>query len=307
MNIWAIRPKEKLQRRPPLAAVRSAISPPPPSPPGKRQKKVSDSSSSVRGDGSSFAAITDTSGGGGSIGSSLALHRSARKWLDGCVNTSTLESALPSSEYWRERKAFRFYKDLHCVIERYAKTAKSALDVGSSLPPFINTLPWIGTKVILGPRFAGNVGKGGKEILSLQRIEAKFGVKAIKADFLAWQPPNDWQPVPGALPLYDLILCSEVVEHVESPSVFVRKLLAMGRVVVLSVPYLWDGCDHTRCHHKTNKISRQKIESWAGRPPQAFDIVEEANGDRRIICVYEFRPISSALSGVGRNGHLRNP
>ena len=35
---------------------------------------------------------------------------------------------------------------------------------------------------LLGPRFAGNVGTGGKEILSLRRIEEKFGVKAVNAE-----------------------------------------------------------------------------------------------------------------------------
>jgi hypothetical protein len=233
--------------------------------------------------------------------SSLALHRSARKWLEGCVNASSLETALPSSEYWRERRSFRFYKHLLCIIQRYAHAAKSALDVGSSLPPFLNALPWIQQKAIVGPRFAGNVGKGGKEILSLPRIEAKFGVTAHQADFLAWQPERGGATTPG--PLYDLIICSEVVEHVEQPSAFVRKLLALGRVVVLSVPYMWEACDNTQCHHKTHKITRQRIEAWAGRSPQAFDIVEEASGDRRIICVYDYR--AQAEPGAMTAPHAR--
>ena len=176
------------------------------------------------------------------------------------------------------------------MAQRYGSSARSVLDVGSSLPPFVNALTWTTQRTILGPRFAGNVGKGGGEILSLSRIEEKFGVAAVKADFLEWQPP----PRGGvdassraSSPPFDLVLCSEVVEHVERPREFVRKLLATGKVVVLSVPYRWDACDNTRCHHKTNQITRDKIAAWAGRQPLAFDIVEEADsGDRRIICVY---------------------
>ena len=61
---------------------------------------------------SSANAPTATAGG------SLALHKSARKWLDSCVNASKLESALPSSEYWRQRRQYAFYKHLHCALQR---------------------------------------------------------------------------------------------------------------------------------------------------------------------------------------------
>lgn len=247
---------------------------------------------------------SDSENGGGG-GSSIALHRTAKQWLDSCVNASTISSALPSSEYWRGRRQYAFYKHLHCVLQRYAGSATSALDVGSALPPFLNALPWLQSRTILGwPRFAGNVGKGGVEVLSTKRVAEKFGVTAIQADFLTWQPP----PGPAttatatgsaatsaagatatgaAAPVYDVVLCSEVVEHVPKPKEFVRKLLKTGRTVVLAVPYKWDPCDDTKCHHLNNKISRDQIAQWAGRQPHAYDVVEEASGEQRIICVYK--------------------
>ena len=211
--------------------------------------------------------------------SSLALHRSAKQWLDTCVNTSTVESALPSSEYWRERRHYAFYKHLHCVLKRYAASSKSALDVGSSIPPFLNALTWLEERTILGPRFAGNVRKGGAEMLAPARIEQKYGVTAILADFLEWVPPAGTRP-------YELVLCSEVVEHVPKPREFVRKLLAVGKLVVLSVPYKW-APSHDDAHHLNNRITRDKIASWAGRQPNAYDLVEEESGEQRIICVYK--------------------
>lgn len=258
-NIWAIQPKQRAPRRrvspPPPPPIPSSA--PPPSPP----PAPSDAPATA------------------SVSNSLALHKASKQWLDTCVNTSTIESALPSSEYWRQRRHYDFYKHLECVVKRYAASAKTALDVGSSLPPYLNALPWLEERTILGPRFAGNVKKGGTEMLSTARIAQKFGVVAIQADFL------DWTPAAGGRP-YDLVLCSEVVEHVPKPKEFVRKLLTVGRVVVLSVPYRW-APSHDDAHHLNNKITRDRIASWAGRQPNAYDIVEEEGGEQRIICVYK--------------------
>ena len=39
------------------------------------------------------------------------------------------------------------------------------------------------------------------------------------------------------------MLCTEVVEHIAKPREFMRKLLAIGHTVVLSVPYRWASCE----------------------------------------------------------------
>ena len=124
--------------------------------------------------------------------SSIALHNSphARRWLDGCVNRSSVEDALSSSEYWRQRRFFLLYKHLYCVLAHYAANATSVLDVGSALPPFVNALGWISQRTIIGPKFAGNVAKYGGELFGLPRIQTKYKVSAIQADFLEWSPPG---------------------------------------------------------------------------------------------------------------------
>eukprot|EP00966_Prymnesium_polylepis_P030607 712445-Prymnesium_polylepis.1 len=58
---------------------------------------------------------------------------------------------------------------------------------------------------------------------------------------------------------------AQVIEHVSQPWPFVQKLLRTGAVVVLSVPYRWQPCEHVRCHHKQNAITREMITIWAGR------------------------------------------
>ena len=70
-------------------------------------------------------------------------------------------TTLGKSEYWRSRRNFSYYKHLYCVVARYAAGANLAIDVGSALPPFVNTFGWIEHRTILGPYFAGNVAKDG--------------------------------------------------------------------------------------------------------------------------------------------------
>ena len=229
----------------------------------------------------------DAAATGSATDSSVVLHKSARAWLAQCASAAgrTLNASLPSSEYWRERRFFLFYRHLYCIVHRYAAEADSVLDVGSAIPPFVNALGWISHRTILGPRFAGNVAKGGADMFSVARIESKFNVSAVLADFLEWQPASS----PAAQPLFDLVLCTEVVEHIARPREFVQKLLNTGRIIVLSVPYRWGSCDHgkSKCHHLQNHITRSRIASWADRLPHAYDIVEEPqSGERRIICVY---------------------
>ena len=289
-----------------LGALSPSPPPPPPWPPPVRRARPtrrSDAPSAAKavaaplpaaqttaaGAASTVAAVA--SAGGAADGTPVVLHKSARRWLTQCAEAAVahLAATLPSSEYWRQRKFFLFYRHLYCILSRYAPSATSVLDVGSAIPPYVNALRWVARRTILGPRFAGNVAKGGAEMFSLARIESKFNVSAVQADFLTWQPPAQ-AAAASARPMYDLVLCTEVVEHIAQPREFVRKLLQTGRTVVLSVPYKWGKCDTGRkysCHHLQNHITREKIAGWAGRPPSAYDVVEEPkSGERRIICVY---------------------
>jgi hypothetical protein len=60
-----------------------------------------------------------------------------------------------------------------------------------------------------------------------------------------------------------------VVEHVQGPAAFVRRLLEIGRTVVISVPYKWraalpnraDGAD--RFGHRNHNIDACTLRRWA--------------------------------------------
>lgn len=230
---------------------------------------------------------------GSSSAHPLALHHPHHhRWLESCINRTDPLASLGSSEYWRARRSYLFYRHLYCVTRRYGASAASALDVGSALPPFLSTLGWLRERTIVGPRFAGNVAKGGGDLYSLPRIQTKYNVTAVSADFLAWKPPGARVDRAGqwhGLPRFDLVLCSEVVEHIADPPRFVGKLLQMGARVVLAVPYKWKPCKE--CHHVQNEITRERIAEWAGRQPDAYDLVREPDqpgkpGRERIICVF---------------------
>eukprot|EP00959_Pyramimonas_sp_CCMP1952_P175883 3675295-Pyramimonas_sp.AAC.1 len=95
---------------------------------------------------------------------------------------------------------------------------------------------------------------------------------------MAWQAPHR----------YDLVICSQVVEHVDDAAAFVRKLLRIGRTVIVSVPYNWPRC--TACRHRYHRITKKLFRSWAGTAQAAAElVVKEREGgkfDSRLISIY---------------------
>ena len=45
-------------------------------------------------------------------------------------------------------------------------------------------------------------------------------VRMVVGDFNVWTPPTEWDPQP------DVVVCSQVIEHVDDPGKFMQKLLA---------------------------------------------------------------------------------
>lgn len=52
-------------------------------------------------------------------------------------------------------------------------------------------------------------------------------VSLIETDFYKFNPSEK----------YDLVICNQVMEHVDDPAAFAQKLLSIGKVVIASVPY----------------------------------------------------------------------
>ena len=159
--------------------------------------------------------------------------------------------------YWESRSGMNYYKEVLSLARKYAPGAKSIVDVGSFYTPFINRFGWIEEKVSLD--------------LRLGYLE---GARVIRADFYKWKPDKK----------YDLVICLQVLEHLEKPEIFARKLLKTGRVVIISVPYKWKrGLYH---RHIQDPVDEKKIIKWVGKNWKEHLIVED-NGLKRLIAVFK--------------------
>jgi hypothetical protein len=82
---------------------------------------------------------------------------------------------------------------------------------------------------------------------------------------------------------FDLVLCLQVLEHVEDPAAFASKLFRTGRIVIVSVPYKW--APDRAPGHRHDPVDEEKLRQWTGREPVATRVV--ADGAARLIAVYE--------------------
>jgi len=95
------------------------------------------------------------------------------------------------------------------------------------------------------------------------------GVSVIHEDFGNWQTDRR----------YDLVLCLQLLEHIDDPAAFVRKLFECAPTAIISVPYRWPA---TACsEHVHDPVDETKLKAWTGREPTAWNIVES-----RLVAVY---------------------
>lgn len=170
--------------------------------------------------------------------------------------------ALPGQEaaYWQRRQHMQYYREVIRLARAHAPEAKSVLDVGARDTPVLVELDWIGSRTAIDFEVAPDLP----------------GVTGIKGDFLEFQPA---QP-------FDLVICLQVLEHLDDPHRFAQKLFDTGRTVIISVPYQWPAgfCPQ----HPQDPIDEQKLLRWTERPPVEQAIVTD---DRlaRFIGVFEGR------------------
>lgn len=155
---------------------------------------------------------------------------------------------------------------------QFGRKAKSIIEVGCASNPFIKYLNWIQKRTCVAPYFA-DYGNG------LNKLEVGSIIEAVTADFMEYELPNNDK--------YDLLVCSQVVEHVQNPSAFVQKLIRSAKTSIISIPYKWEDCG-SNCGHNTHEISYNRILEWSQpHVPIYSTIVQEASLARRIIVVYQ--------------------
>ena len=60
-------------------------------------------------------------------------------------------------------------------------------------------------------------------------------IEKVTADFMEYELPNDNTK-------FDLLLCSQVLEHVPNPKPFLKKLLSTAKTCIISIPFNWKPC-----------------------------------------------------------------
>jgi len=164
-----------------------------------------------------------------------------------------------TEQYWESRRDAAYLRAVRGICDTIAGHAATVLDVGSSGTPI---LEW---------RRAG-----ARRLVSID-LRAPYvadGVESITHDFMGY-------PIEEP---FELVTCLQVLEHVPEPAEFARKLLATGRIVVVSVPYKWPkgACSF----HVHDPIDERLMLSWFGRPPDSQYVVREPNGVCRLVQVY---------------------
>jgi 2-polyprenyl-3-methyl-5-hydroxy-6-metoxy-1,4-benzoquinol methylase len=157
--------------------------------------------------------------------------------------------------YYNDRKEFHYYKKVKEILE--GLHLSSIIDIGCRKSPMMKGL---GKNVY-------------KAMLDIQEIPPIDGINMIRADFYTWKPDRK----------YDVVLCLQVLEHLDKPKKFAQKLLQVGKTVIISVPYKWKkgSCKY----HTQDPVDESKIKGWVGRDPDEQYIITD-NNRKRIICVY---------------------
>ena len=155
-------------------------------------------------------------------------------------------------------------------------------EVGCAKESFLKYLKWIDKRTCVAPYYVDyENGKHHEEAANLRKtsfIDAD-NVERVKADFMEYDLTKKQSK-------YDLLLCSQVVEHVADPAAFMKKLINAATTSIISVPYDWNNCGK-QCNHVSHHIKYETILEWS-KPhvPIYSSIVAEENNSRRIIVVF---------------------
>lgn len=165
-----------------------------------------------------------------------------------------------AADYWEKRKDTLYYQVFRVLTQGLSIKANSMIDIGSGGCPYLDWFPNVPNRASL----------------DIERPYTAPDIESITADFLNWQPSGT----------YDLVTCLQVLEHISDAGAFAQKLLSIGSIVVVSVPYKWRAGKTEG--HVHDPVDEEKMKQWFQREPNFSYICREVAADkRRLIHVYE--------------------
>jgi glycosyltransferase involved in cell wall biosynthesis len=177
-----------------------------------------------------------------------------------------LRPAKPEA-YWESRRHMRYYRETVALVQRHCPDAASVLDVGARDTPVASWFSWIPARTAI-------------DLDTQPRVP---GATNIRGDFLAYAPE---QP-------FDVVLCLQVLEHLDDPEPFVRRLFAVGRNVVISVPYHWP--KGMVKEHVQDPVDERKLLCWTKRPWREHVIVTD-DDYARLVAIFDGDELVAAAS-----------
>lgn len=152
-----------------------------------------------------------------------------------------------SGAYWRRRSDLLYYQYFRFIVRCIGTDARSMIDVGSGNAPYLEWFDWIPRKVSVD-------------------LEVPYSSKTVEG-------------VAGNIldltfdETFDLCSCMQVLEHVPDPAPFARRLMELGKVVLISVPYKWP--EGSNAGHVNDPVDLEKVTDWFGRSPDYHLVVRE--------------------------------
>lgn len=158
-----------------------------------------------------------------------------------------------------------YYQYIYYILRTAAADARSLLDVGTRDCGYLEWMDWIEERVSI----------------DLVKPYRSPNVQGEVADFFDYHPAKR----------FDVVLCSQVLEHVPEAARFARKLFETGDKVLITVPYRWSERRRTP-GHVHDPVDEAKLESWTGRTPTYAVIVEEPFRSQtpRLVAYYDPDP-----------------
>ena len=165
-----------------------------------------------------------------------------------------------ANAYWGGRQDYLYYQVIRILVRSISNGSESIIDVGSAGCHYLEWFDHVPHRTSV----------------DLTRPYVAPGINSFTGDFLKWEPDRK----------YDVAICLQVLEHIPPIEDFVKKLVSVGKTVVISVPYKWEA--GRTPSHVNDPVDEEKLRRWFGREPNFSTIVTElVSPVQRLICVYD--------------------
>jgi SAM-dependent methyltransferase len=154
--------------------------------------------------------------------------------------------AYIDGSYWKKRSDMLYYQYFHYIIRCIGVDARSIIDVGSGNSPYLDWFDWIETRVSV----------------DINVPYSSPAVRGVRGDIHELVFPER----------FDLCTCMQVLEHVAEPAPFARRLLKLGKRVLVSVPYKWP---RGTPGHVNDPVRLKDVIAWFGRDSNYHLVVTE--------------------------------